>query len=40
VALNAITPIIAKVVEKIGPEKVRSALPVLRELREQMDESN
>lgn len=39
VALNAITPIIAKVVEKIGPEKVRSALPVLRELREQMDEN-
>ncbi|MCF6317194.1 MAG: MarR family transcriptional regulator [Marinosulfonomonas sp.] len=40
VALNAITPIIVKVVEKIGPEKVRSALPVLRELREQMDESD
>ncbi len=39
VALNAITPIIAKVVEKIGPEKVRSALPVLRELRDQLDES-
>ncbi|AXX99515.1 MarR family winged helix-turn-helix transcriptional regulator [Profundibacter amoris] len=39
VALNAITPIIAKVVEKIGPEKVRGALPVLRELRDQLDES-
>ncbi len=38
VALNAITPIIAKVVEKIGPEKVRGALPVLRELRDQLDE--
>ena len=38
VALNAITPIIARVVEKIGPEKVRSALPVLRELRDQLDE--
>jgi len=37
VALNAITPIIAKVVEKIGPEKVRGALPVLRELRDQLD---
>jgi len=39
VALNAITPIIARVVEKIGPEKVRGALPVLRELRDQLDES-
>ncbi|WP_457650772.1 MarR family winged helix-turn-helix transcriptional regulator [Profundibacter sp.] len=38
VALNAITPIIARVVEKIGPEKVRGALPVLRELRDQLDE--
>ncbi|HBQ36589.1 MAG TPA: MarR family transcriptional regulator [Rhodobacteraceae bacterium] len=38
VALNAITPIIAKVVEKIGPDKVRSVLPVLREFRDQMDE--
>jgi DNA-binding MarR family transcriptional regulator len=37
VALNAITPIIARVVEKIGPEKVRGALPVLRELRDQLD---
>lgn len=32
-ALAAITPVIAEVVDKIGAEKVRSALPVLRELR-------
>jgi len=38
VALNAISPIISKVVEKIGTEKVRAALPVLREFRDQMDE--
>lgn len=36
VALNAIAPIIAKVVETIGPDKVRVALPVLREFRDQM----
>jgi len=40
VALNAITPIIAKVVEKIGADKVRSVLPILREFREQMDETD
>lgn len=38
VALSAIAPIISNVVEKIGPEKVRAALPVLREFRDQMDE--
>jgi DNA-binding MarR family transcriptional regulator len=32
-ALAAITPIIAEVVDKIGADKVRAALPVLRELR-------
>lgn len=37
VALNAIAPIISKVVEAIGPDKVRAALPVLREFREQMN---
>lgn len=31
--LAAITPVIADVVNKIGAEKVRAALPVLRELR-------
>ena len=32
-ALDAITPLIADVVGKVGAEKVRAALPVLRELR-------
>ncbi len=40
VALNAIAPIIAKVVEAIGTEKVRAALPVLREFRDQMGEES
>ena len=34
VALQAITPIIANMVTKIGPEKVRNVLPVLREMRQ------
>jgi len=38
VALAAIEPIVAEVVEAIGPEKVRIALPVLRELRVRFDE--
>ena len=38
VALNAITPVIVNVVEKIGAEKVRSVLPIMRELREQLGE--
>jgi DNA-binding MarR family transcriptional regulator len=37
-ALSAISPIIADVVEKIGPDKVRAALPVLREIRARFDE--
>lgn len=37
VALAAIEPIVAEVVEAIGPEKVRTALPVLRELRVRFD---
>ncbi len=32
-ALAAIIPVIGRVVEMIGPDKVRAALPVLRELR-------
>tara|TARA_R110001606_G_scaffold310640_1_gene457660 strand:- start:231 stop:671 length:441 start_codon:yes stop_codon:yes gene_type:complete len=32
-ALAAIIPVIGRVVEKIGADKVRAALPVLRELR-------
>ncbi|MDT0681518.1 MarR family transcriptional regulator [Roseicyclus sp. F158] len=35
-ALQAIAPIVAQVVEEIGPERVRAALPVLRELRERL----
>ncbi len=38
VALNAMTPIIAKVVEQIGADNLRSVLPVLRAFRDQMDE--
>lgn len=38
VALAAVEPIVAEVVEAIGPEKVRIALPVLRELRVRFDE--
>jgi len=36
-ALQAITPIIGDVVRKIGTDKVRAALPVLRELRNRLD---
>lgn len=36
-ALSAIAPMITKVVDDIGAEKVRAALPILRELRKQMD---
>lgn len=32
-ALEAISPLIAEVVEEIGADRVRAALPVLRELR-------
>ncbi len=38
VAIAAITPIVASVVDTIGIEKVRQALPVLRELREQLSQ--
>ncbi|MGC8201220.1 MarR family winged helix-turn-helix transcriptional regulator [Aliiroseovarius sp. PTFE2010] len=37
-ALQAITPIIGEVVEAIGGDKVRAALPVLRELRIRLGE--
>lgn len=32
-ALQSITPLIADIVEAIGPDKVKTTLPVLRELR-------
>ncbi|MDJ1009573.1 MAG: MarR family transcriptional regulator [Paracoccaceae bacterium] len=38
VALAAIEPIVADVVAAIGPEKVRTALPVLREIRTRFDD--
>ncbi len=39
-ALATIAPILAEVVEAIGPEKVRSALPVLREMRARLGEDD
>lgn len=38
-ALAAIAPIIAQAVEKIGYDKVRAILPVMRELRVKLSES-
>ncbi|MGC3937970.1 MarR family winged helix-turn-helix transcriptional regulator [Roseobacter sp. EG26] len=35
-AVGSITPLINQVVEKLGDEKVREALPILRELRSQL----
>ncbi|MEH6740547.1 MAG: MarR family transcriptional regulator [Sulfitobacter sp.] len=35
-ALGAIAPMITQVVEKLGEEKARAALPILRELRNQL----
>jgi len=38
-ALAAFMPSIAEIVRAIGPERVRAALPVLRELRTRLEES-
>jgi len=38
-ALSAFMPGIADIVRAIGPERVRAALPVLRELRTRLEES-
>lgn len=38
-ALAAFMPVIADIVRDIGPEKVRAALPVLRELRARLEDS-
>lgn len=35
-ALSQITPMITQVVEELGDDKVRAALPIIRELRRQM----
>ncbi|MGO4914571.1 MarR family winged helix-turn-helix transcriptional regulator [Pseudogemmobacter sp. W21_MBD1_M6] len=39
-ALHAITPIIVEVVNAVGAEKVRAAIPVLRELRARLAEDH
>ena len=39
-ALAAITPLISEVVDSIGADKVRAALPILRELRLRLSEEN
>lgn len=39
-ALAAIGPVIANVVRKIGPDKVRAVLPVLRELRTRLSDDD
>ncbi|SFE14875.1 DNA-binding transcriptional regulator, MarR family [Sulfitobacter brevis] len=36
-AVSAITPMINQVVEKLGEEQARAALPILREIRRQLD---
>ncbi|MDG1067313.1 MAG: MarR family transcriptional regulator, partial [Sulfitobacter sp.] len=35
-ALSAIAPMITQVVEQLGEDKARAALPILRELRNQL----
>ncbi len=37
-AIQSMTPMLADVVRDVGPEKVRAALPVLRELRRRLGE--
>lgn len=39
-ALAAIAPVLSEALESIGPDKVRSALPVLRQLRTFLEGSN
>lgn len=36
-AVQAVTPLVAEVVQKLGAEKVRAVLPVLRELRTRLE---
>lgn len=38
-ALSSIAPVIGEVVRAVGAEKVRAALPVLRELRQRLEET-
>ena len=37
-ALDAMTPIISEVIQELGEDKVRSTLPVMRELRTKLEE--
>lgn len=39
-ALNAIAPIFDDVVQALGAEKIRAALPILRELRARLDQES
>ena len=39
-ALQSITPILSRVVQEIGADRVRSALPVIRELRRELEAAN
>lgn len=39
-ALSAIAPILTDIVETIGQERVKTALPVLREMRQQLEDKN
>lgn len=39
-AVGSITPLINQVVEKLGDEKVREALPILREIRIQLNKKS
>ncbi len=36
-AVHAVTPLVAEVVQKLGADKVRAVLPVLRELRTRLE---
>ena len=38
-ALGALTPLIAEVVENVGPDRARLVIPVLRALRQTLEES-
>ena len=39
-ALQSIAPILSRVVQEIGADRVRSALPVIRELRRELEAAN
>ncbi|MQY41898.1 MarR family transcriptional regulator [Epibacterium sp. SM1969] len=39
-ALASIIPVISEVVNELGEERVRATLPILRELREKLDQAN